>query len=264
MINPRKYGYPPYHIAVLHGGPGAPGYMAPVARELARDFGVIEPLQTQDSLDGQIEELRQLLTEDAGLPTTLIGSSWGAVLALLTAARYQSTVRKLILIGSAVFDRQSSIGIEARRMERLGMTDRQHVEQLQQELKIADEETRRKLFAEWGGILSGTDTFDALPDKCETDDNLPVQPEIFLKVWPEFERLRDEPGTLKREFAEIVVPTVVIHGEYDPHPIEGIRPFLQECIPDLRFHILTRCGHYPWRERHAKNAFYEILRKELS
>ena len=30
---------------VLHGGPGAPGGMAPVARALAEDFVVLEPLQ---------------------------------------------------------------------------------------------------------------------------------------------------------------------------------------------------------------------------
>ena len=264
MINPRKYGNPPYRVAVLHGGPGAPGYMAPVARELAHDFGVIEPLQTKDSINGQVEELRELLTAHADFPTTLIGSSWGAVPALLTAARYPPIVEKLILIGSAVFDRQSSVGIEAKRMERLSEIDRRRVEQLQQEIKIADDSTRGKLFAEWGGIFSGTDTYDALPDDSDVDDSLPVQPEIFQKVWPEFEALRDKPGALKKEFSMINVPAVIIHGEYDPHPIDGIRPFLQACIADVRFHVLAECGHYPWRERRAKDAFYDILRKELA
>ena len=46
MRNFRLYGNKPYKIAVIHGGPGAPGEMAPVARELSSDYGVIEPLQT--------------------------------------------------------------------------------------------------------------------------------------------------------------------------------------------------------------------------
>ena len=33
--NLRTYGEAPFNIAVIHGGPGAAGEMAPVARELA-------------------------------------------------------------------------------------------------------------------------------------------------------------------------------------------------------------------------------------
>lgn len=47
-IDVRTHGKPPFRVAVLHGGPGAPGYMAPVARALSVTAGVIEPLQTAD------------------------------------------------------------------------------------------------------------------------------------------------------------------------------------------------------------------------
>jgi len=46
--------------AIIHGGPGAPGSMATVARELASDWGILEPLQTVTSLEGQMQELREL------------------------------------------------------------------------------------------------------------------------------------------------------------------------------------------------------------
>ena len=61
MENYRTYGSAPYTVAVVHGGPGAAGEMAPVARELARDRGILEPLQTATSLEGQVEELRVTL-----------------------------------------------------------------------------------------------------------------------------------------------------------------------------------------------------------
>ncbi|MCL4543887.1 MAG: alpha/beta hydrolase, partial [Chloroflexi bacterium] len=35
MENLRTYGKPPFRIAVIHGGPGVPGGMAPVAKELS-------------------------------------------------------------------------------------------------------------------------------------------------------------------------------------------------------------------------------------
>ncbi len=54
MRNLRKYGRAPYTVAIVHGGPGAPGDMAPVARELSTTYGVLEPLQTEETLNGQI------------------------------------------------------------------------------------------------------------------------------------------------------------------------------------------------------------------
>jgi len=75
MKNPRTYGKAPFNIAVIHGGPGTGGEMAPVARELASGWGVLEPFQTAVSLEGQIEELRTILEKYGDLPVTLIGFS---------------------------------------------------------------------------------------------------------------------------------------------------------------------------------------------
>jgi len=72
------YGSPPFSVALIHGGPGAPGEMAPVARELSSDIGVLEPLQSEKTIDGQVEELREVLETDAKLPVILVGYSWGA------------------------------------------------------------------------------------------------------------------------------------------------------------------------------------------
>src|SRR5262249_15809566 len=100
MENLRRYGAAPFRVAVLHGGPGAPGTMAPVARELAGDRGMLEPLQAASSLQGQVEELRTVLEGHAELPATLIGSSWGAMLGFIFAAHYPALVTKLIMVGS--------------------------------------------------------------------------------------------------------------------------------------------------------------------
>ncbi len=97
----RTYGRSPYTVAVVHGGPGAPGEMAPVARALSTHAGILEPLQTAATLDGQVQELAGVLTGHADQPVTLIGHSWGAILGFIVAARYPGLVGKLILVGSA-------------------------------------------------------------------------------------------------------------------------------------------------------------------
>lgn len=58
--NLRKYGEAPFSIAVIHGGPGAPGEMAPVAIKLSKIHGVLEPLQTKNSVKEEVEELKKL------------------------------------------------------------------------------------------------------------------------------------------------------------------------------------------------------------
>lgn len=54
----RKYGEKPYKIAVVHGGPGAAGSVKPLCEELSKFCGVLEPLQTEMSVHGQLDELK--------------------------------------------------------------------------------------------------------------------------------------------------------------------------------------------------------------
>ncbi|MGB7054354.1 MAG: alpha/beta fold hydrolase, partial [bacterium] len=111
MESVRKYGKAPYDVAVVHGGPGAPGEMASVARELASEWGVLEPLQTAATLEGQVEELKDILDTHVDRPILLIGYSWGAWLSFIVAARYPSLVKKLILVSSGPFEAKYAVDI---------------------------------------------------------------------------------------------------------------------------------------------------------
>jgi len=124
MTNCRNYGTPPFQVVLIHGGPGAPGEMAPVARELSKDFGVLEPLQTADSLDGQMMELKSGLETTAQLPAALIGHSWGAFLGFILAASYPDLARKLILVGSGPFEASYAERIMPTRLKRLSEKER--------------------------------------------------------------------------------------------------------------------------------------------
>ena len=103
MNNYRKYGFKPFKVAVIHGGPGAPGEIAPIAKELSSGFGVIEPLQTANTIDGQLDELLEILSIQGNLPITLAGHSWGAWLVFIFAAKHPEIVKKIILVSSAPF-----------------------------------------------------------------------------------------------------------------------------------------------------------------
>jgi pimeloyl-ACP methyl ester carboxylesterase len=56
---------------------------------------------------------------------------------------------------------------------------------------------------------------------------------------------------------------VAIHGDYDPHPAEGVEKPLDSVLRRFRFVLLKNCGHRPWAERQARDAFYRVLEEEL-
>ncbi len=100
----RKYGHSPYKFIVIHGGPGATGSMAPVAQELSKYCGVLEPFQSKDSINGQINEFKKQIFLNSTLPVTLIGHSWGAWISFIFTANFPEIVKKLILINSGCFE----------------------------------------------------------------------------------------------------------------------------------------------------------------
>lgn len=259
MVNLRKYGESPYKVAVIHGGPGAAGEMAPVARELARQRGVLEPIQTATTLEGQVEELRAVLEDSAGLPAVLIGYSWGAWLSMIVAARYPALVRKLILVSSGPFEDRCAAGILATRLSRLSPTDRSGVQCLLQDLEASPAAAVPSALARLGDLISRADAYDPLPDEGEVVE---CRTEVYQGVWPAAAELRRR-GELLGLVGQIYCPVVAIHGDYDPHPAEGVREPLARVVKDFRMVLLKSCGHTPWRERQARDRFYEVLRREL-
>jgi pimeloyl-ACP methyl ester carboxylesterase len=259
MKNLRTYGKPPFNLAVIHGGPGAAGEMAPVARELASDRGVLEPLQTKSSLEGQIDELKTVLKKNGDFPVILIGFSWGAWLSFIFTANYPSIVKKLILIGSGPFEEKYAQRIQETRSNRLSKKERKEVISL---IEILDDPTANKkneAFARFGALLSKVDAYDPLLQETTVTD---CDVDIYKGVWQDAEKLRKS-GKLLEYGKYIKCPVVAIHGDYDPHPVEGVEEPLSAILKSFRFILLKNCGHKPWIERQAKDEFYRILKEEL-
>jgi pimeloyl-ACP methyl ester carboxylesterase len=256
----RKYGRHPYSVAVIHGGPGAPGEMAPVAREMSSTYGILEPLQTRDTLQGQVEELQAVLMEHGNPPLVLIGHSWGAVLSFIVAADNPSLVSKLILVGSAVFEEEYAPGIMETRLSRLSPEDRATVARLTAELQDPAAKEKDGIFAQLGTLIARADSYDPITDT--KNEIIEYQYHIYQEVWRAAEGTRSS-GALLNMGQWVECPVVAIHGDYDAHPAEGVRIPLSRALRDFRFLLLERCGHYPWREKRARDTFYATLRNEL-
>jgi pimeloyl-ACP methyl ester carboxylesterase len=158
----RKYGNPPFTVVVIHGGPGAPGEMASVARELSSFTGILEPLQTKATIEGQVKELRNILKEHGALPVTLIGFSWGAILSYIFTALHPRFVKKLILVGSGPYEQRYAINITSTRISRLGREDWEDFRSLDAVLNNSTAINKNEAFCSLGKLLSKADTYDQM------------------------------------------------------------------------------------------------------
>ena len=255
----RMHGNPPFRVAVVHGGPGAAGDMAPVARSLGAAMGVLEPLQSAVTVRGQAEELAHILEGYGSPPMVVIGFSWGAWLACITASQYPSLIGKLILIGCPSFEEKDAAGMNAVRMQRLPDAERVEVLTLLRRLDAPAAKEKDAAFARLGALLSKTDAFDPVEDD---EDFVLCSHEVFTRVWGEAAEWRRN-GTLLASVKRIRCPVVAIHGEHDPHPAGGSEKSLSAAFGNFRFVLLKACGHKPWIERRARDAFFQILEGEL-
>jgi pimeloyl-ACP methyl ester carboxylesterase len=286
VINPRRYGSAPFRVAVIHGGPGVAGEMAAVAEVLCSERGVLEPLQTEGSLWAQVEELKGQLQECSKPPLTLIGFSWGAWLSLILAAQYPHLVSRLVLIGCGPLEEKYVHKIMDTRLSRLGGAEREEAKSilaaLEDESLAVDEAKNKKMnraMARMGELFRKTDAFD--PMECRSiqsdlaacgsilpkfgcdDSNAQLDSDIYQAVWQEASLLRQK-GELLDLCKKVQCPVTAIHGDYDPHPPEGVREPLKDVLKSFRFILLENCGHKPWIEKMARGKFYTILREVLN
>lgn len=257
FLKVKKYGDGDEVLVLVHGGPGGSGSLSCMAKQYA-DFGegklcVLEPWQSAKTVWGQVEELHKQILSCTNKKVVLLGHSWGAWIVTLFASKYSYLLECVILMGSGPFD-DKYIPLMQERRERLFQgKQREEFERLTQELSKKDVTDKEEKFAKLASISHGDD-YDVLE---EHNDCIPSE-EIYNSVWPEGAKMRTD-GQLLEEAKKINCPIYIIHGEEDPHPIEGIiEPFNENGI-EYTIYTLHCCGHSAWKEKYAKDKLKEII-----
>ncbi len=223
----RHYGSTGPHVIVVHGGPGAPGHMAPVARGLMNSFQVMEPFQRGSgnvrlTVAQHVADLHELVDGHA-----LVGSSWGAMLALAYAAAHPQAAGPLVLIGCGTFDNVARASYQATLERRMSQNE-----------SLYDYDTEE-------------------PEPSEFDER------AHQETWDDMLECQVS-GLYPAAFAAIRSPVLMLHGIYDPHPGRMIRDSLLPFVPHLHYREWERCGHYPWLERAVRADFFATLRTWLA
>ena len=168
-------------------------------------------------------------------------------------------VKRLIMVSSAVFETGYEEAIMKTRRARLGVDEISELGKLMKRLIDPWERDKNRIFTRLGEMTMKTDSVDLLLRKMEMPE---CDYDVFCSVWDDAEELRSS-GELLGLATKIKCPVVAIHGDHDPHPVEGVREPLSRVLGDFRFIVLEKCGHYPWLEKYARDLFYGILRNEI-
>ena len=145
------------------------------------------------------------------------------------------------------------------RLSRLTAEERSGIQALMNAIDDPSAGDLSEIFARFGELMSKADSYEPLPHEA---GKMQFQYDVFMRVWNEAEELRRS-GELLKIAGQVQCPVVAIHGDYDPHPFEGVEKPLRSAVKNFRSVLLKDCGHEPWAERAARDQFFDILKKEL-
>jgi pimeloyl-ACP methyl ester carboxylesterase len=251
----------PSHAApllLLHGGPGAHhDYLYPQMLELAKQHRVItydqrgggklrvdgdEPVTWQS----HVEDLALIVRELSLEPLTLVGYSWGGLLAMLYAIEATKNPalpapQRLVLISPAPITREWRDEFEA------ALAERQRSEAIagarQALLASGLREQDADAYKQRSFELSVAGYF-ADPARAVSLTPFRVMGKVQKSVWESLGRY-----DLCQSLRAVRCPALVVHGDADPIPMASAQAAADAL--GARFVALADCGHVPYVEQPA-------------
>ena len=238
-------------VVVLHGGPGADHeYLRPGFDALARGRQLIyydqrgggrSPVSRDVPVGwtehvADLEALRELWEIDR---LTIAGYSWGGLLALLYALEHRDRVARLALVSPAPTWRAARDGFEQ------AFSKRNLDPAFQEERRVLRESGLRErdpaAFQQRIFELSVAPYFHD-PSRARELTPFRVVGRTQQEVWASLGDF-----DLRPRLPELHgIPSLVLHGESDPIPIEAATATAE--LIGAEFHRLPRCGHVPYVE----------------
>jgi len=245
-------------IIFLHGGPGLfHDYLVQPFEQLSSKHELIffdqrgsgassalGPDQTIciDDFVSDIESLRQSMKLS---DITLIGHSWGGLLAVLYAKRFGNHLRKMILIDPAPGNSSLDNAGRSTMQGRLTVEDREEINSI---MKNEPFETQD---------MVAINRFIQINEKPRYFDQSYMSRNKPTFTFETLVKLQTVSGLLNEELDDydiypkiqgLDIKTLVIHGNYDPIPVESSKRY-SEMLPNSKLLLLNDCGHFPFIEK---------------
>ena len=262
-------------LVYFHGGPGASCLdFTAQAKELSSklkvvifdQYGVLRSERIKEDeaygMDIQvemIEEMRKKLRIDKW---SVLGHSYGGMLACLYAHTYPSAVNKLILDCPSLDFIDSSKSMAYYMSDYISKLDNNEAKAVLQKLKTTDY-TDKTVFFDLTSLLEYIEdmqlrsylhgiTFEEYAKKVYTED---IPNEMWAKSETHLMKLIDE-GKMIENFLPMLKnihkPLLLINGRYDPACSENQIRYIKENIENVRQVLFENSGHFPRIEEPEK------------
>lgn len=249
-------------ILLLSGGPGLSSKQLSTLRDsLSQKYKCIlfdqratgqshtSPLDsTTINLKQSVQDISSLLKDLKLDRVTIVGHSWGAMLAVNFAIAHPSQINKLVLIGSGPLA-FSDFGIqEANIVARATKSERESIERLQDSMSQAKSPSESAAYRkQFGKQFLRLISYDAMridsifEEVSKSKTNMAMQ---FLMI----QDLRKMNYNVKSKIGSLNFPTLVICGRQDPI---GLFPsiYLKELNNKFNLVWVEKSGHFTWLEQ---------------
>jgi len=259
-------------VVIVHGGPGlGHDYLRDSFTQVSDQFQLIfydqrgcgrsanvdQPLASP--MDVHVDDLQSLLQSLQKDKINLVGQSFGALIAIHYALKYPNQVKRLILLEPAAASHTYLAEFQNNIVQRLKKQDLETLAQIAQSdaFKTGQAEAVRDLVLTRFKAYYYDSTKTNLNDLKYLDSTRAVKFLQSQKLMTPYILKYDLYDTLKT----IKTPTLIMRGDYDPIPLQGVIR-MHEAIPQSKLHIIKDCGHFAHLE--APEEYFGVLRKFLS
>jgi proline iminopeptidase len=256
-------------VVLLSGGPGfSPEYLRPIADKLGgsghafilfhqRGTGK-SVIETYDSnalsfknLVGDLESLREHLKQEK---LTILGHSFGGILAMTYAREHPDRVAALALVDSGGPTLKAMAKFNANLEARFSDDEKARIKEWSDPARLKEQHkqavlelTKAKTAAYFADRAKAHLLSDSLTEASFNDG-------VFWAILPQMMTL-----DLRSGLDKVKAPVLVIHGKQDP--LES-GDEVHETFPGSRYVVIENAGHFPWFEQ--PEAFYKTLGEFLS
>jgi proline iminopeptidase len=249
-------------IIVLHGGPDFDHeYLLPDLDRLAERFRLVYYDQrgrgrsfsgegpSEVTLASEMEDLDRVREWTGSDSVTVLGHSWGGVLAMEYAIRHAARVSSLILMNTAPASHADMLLLRREMAAQRSPSANERLDQLRSE--EAYQRGDLSADAEYHHIHFGTSfrrpgQLDALIGRLRasfTEQGIAaaraIEDALYAQTWSR------EDYDLIPQLQALRVPTLVIHGEHDFIPLDIPRR-IAAAIPGSRLVVLPKAGHFSY------------------
>lgn len=243
-------------LVIVHGGPGfGHQYLYSYFSQLSDQFKIIfydqrasgksnghkNPVKV--TMENFVEDLEGIRGFYKIEKLHVLGQSYGGLVALSYAVKYPEKMGSLLLLESSTVDPESDKVFEEALNNRL--TERENNQLSSLMVKLDTTSSKAKIMKEYFDILFKAYFFNK---KLLSQLDLSyLTDEMVQKIFISGQNLKTDPD-LQESLKNINCPTLIIHGDYDPIPVDGMEK-IHKAIKSSQFTVLKDCGHFAHIEK---------------